>query len=197
MSEPRRPRGRPGPADPTDRRAALLQAARSQFAAKGFAGASLRSIAAEAGVDASLVSHYFGDKQQLLVASLELPVDPLAKLRGVLAGDLEDMGERLVLTFLSSWDPHRAAFATLVRSALDRGDPASAPVLQVAREVVTTSLEERIEGPDAGLRAALIASGVIGLGVMRYVALLEPLASASAPQVALLHGPALQALMDR
>ena len=59
-----------------DTRAEILGAARSLFAARGFAGTSVRAIAAEAGVDPALVHHYFGTKDDLFVAALQLPVDP-------------------------------------------------------------------------------------------------------------------------
>ena len=57
-----------------------------QFAAKGFGGASLRAIAGDAGVDASLISHYFGDKASLLVATMQLPVNPIEKIAAVVEG---------------------------------------------------------------------------------------------------------------
>jgi len=76
----------------------------------------MRSIAKEAGVDDYLISHYFGDKAQLLVATMELPINPLEKVQGVLAGELDGMGERLIATFLGAWDPRRDVFSTMVRS---------------------------------------------------------------------------------
>lgn len=196
MTQARRSRGRPPAGDGHDRRTALVETARRQFAAKGFAGASLRSIAAEAGVDPSLVNHYFGDKQGLLVATLELPIDPLAKIRSALAGGTDGLGERLVRTFLSSWDPHREVFATMARTGLGSADPAAAPVAEVARAVLVGSLLEVLEGPDAELRAALVGSQVVGLGLLRYVAVVEPLASAGVEEVVALVGPALQRLVD-
>lgn len=204
MSEPTRDvagpdrrtrRGRPSAGDSVDRRAALVEAARRQFAARGYAGASLRSIAREAGVDPSLVSHHFGDKQALLVATLALPVDPPARVREVLDGPLDGMGERLVRTFVSTWDAHREAFATVARTAV-AGDMDSSPVATLVRSVVVDGFARRLTGADVELRASLIASQVLGLGIARYVAHLEPLASASAEDLVLLHGPAVQALID-
>ena len=57
-----------------DTRGEILTAARHTFAAKGFAGASVRSIAAEAGVDAALVHHYFDTKEQLFLATVDIPI---------------------------------------------------------------------------------------------------------------------------
>ena len=57
-----------------DTRGQIITAARHAFATKGFAGASIRGIAAEAGVDAALIHHYFDSKQQLFLATVALPL---------------------------------------------------------------------------------------------------------------------------
>jgi TetR/AcrR family transcriptional regulator len=49
----------------------LLQAGQSAFARHGFEGASLRGIAAAAGVDAALAAHHFGSKEALWEAVIE------------------------------------------------------------------------------------------------------------------------------
>ncbi|MGA9101250.1 TetR family transcriptional regulator [Aeromicrobium sp.] len=191
-----RTRGRPAAGTSGDTRSEILAAARSQFAARGFNGVSLRSIAREAGVDASLISHYFGDKSALLVASMELPVNPIEKIAGVVADGPDGMAERLLRTFLSAWDPHREVFSTLVRTTLGGGDT-DAPMLQLARNVLITSLLEVIEGDDRELRATLIASEIIGMATLRYVAKLEPLTDAAIEDVVAAYAPSMQVLIDR
>ena len=171
-----RSRGRPAGGTTGDTRAAILAAARSQFAARGFSGASLRSIAREAGVDASLISHYFGDKSQLLVATMQLPVNPIEKIAGVVADGPDGMAERLLRTFLTAWEPHRDVFSTLVRTTLGGGDT-EAPMLQLARNVLITSLLDVLEGDDRELRATLIAGQLIGMATLRFVVELDPLAT--------------------
>jgi TetR/AcrR family transcriptional regulator len=49
-------------------RAALLDAALEEFAAKGFAGARVRNIAARAGVSKDLIAYHFGSKDGLYLA---------------------------------------------------------------------------------------------------------------------------------
>lgn len=191
-----RSRGRPAGGTTGDTRAAILAAARSQFAARGLNGASLRSIAREAGVDASLISHYFGDKSQLLVATMQLPVNPVEKIAGVVAGGPDGMAERLLRTFLSAWDPHREVFSTLVRTTLGGGDT-EAPMLQLARSVLIGKLLEVLEGDDRELRATLIASHIIGMATLRYVAELEPLADAPIEDVVATYAPSMQLLISR
>lgn len=189
----RRQRGRPAGGSTGDTRAAILSAARSQFAAKGFSGTTMRSIAREAGVDASLISHYFGDKSQLLVATMDLPLNPLEKLAGVVAGGVDGMAERLLRTFLSAWDPHRDVFSMMVRTQLTN-DEAQMPML--IRDVVAHTLADALEGDDRDLRATLIGSQLLGMAVARYVLKLDPLADTSIDEVVDRYAPSLQRLMD-
>lgn len=50
---------------------AIVERAAAAFAEKGFYGASLRSIAREAGIDHSTLLHHFGNKTDLLLAVIE------------------------------------------------------------------------------------------------------------------------------
>src|SRR3954462_6156130 len=97
---PRRGR-RPGA---PDTRATILDAARSAFAESGFAGTSVRAVAAAAGVDAALVHHYFGTKDDLFLAALELRIDPRVAILPVVEGGVDGAGERIMRLFLSVWD---------------------------------------------------------------------------------------------
>src|ERR687890_2439282 len=97
---PRRGR-RPGA---PDTRATILDAARTAFAQKGFAGTTIRAVATAAGVDAALVHHYFGTKDDLFLAALELPVDPRVALAPAIAAGPDGAGERMLRVFLSVWD---------------------------------------------------------------------------------------------
>jgi TetR/AcrR family transcriptional regulator len=68
----RSPRRAPAPGqrqvDADRTRAALLDAALEEFAAKGFAGARVRDIAQRAGVSKDLVAYHFGGKDGLYLA---------------------------------------------------------------------------------------------------------------------------------
>jgi hypothetical protein len=70
-------------------------------------------------------------------------------------------------------------------------------MLQLARNVLITSLLEVIEGDDRELRATLIASEIIGMATLRYVAKLEPLTDAAIEDVVAAYGPSMQMLIDR
>jgi AcrR family transcriptional regulator len=191
----KRGRGRPRAADGTpDARDRLLEAARARFASDGFDRASLRAIAADAGVDASLVRHHFGDKNGLLIATMQLPVDPAELLRSMVAAGPDGLGPRLVAGFLGAWDVHHEVFSGLIRTTVATAE-AAPPALDVLRNVVLGSLVGVLDGPDGELRANLVAAQMIGMAVLRYVLRVQPLASAPAEQVVRQYGPVVQSLI--
>jgi AcrR family transcriptional regulator len=188
---PRRgPGRRPGA---PDTRGQVLAAARTEFAELGYDGATIRGIGARAGVDPSLVHHYFGSKEQVFAAAMELPVQPAELVAAVVAGGSDGMAERLVRTFLSIWrEPRsRAPFLAMLRGAL--GHEAAATLL---RQFVSRALLARVfaavDVPDRELRVELAASHLVGMAILRYVVKVEPLASASEDDVVRLVTPALE-----
>ncbi|MEO0815243.1 MAG: helix-turn-helix domain-containing protein, partial [Myxococcota bacterium] len=60
-----------------DSRDRILDAARMRFAQDGFAGASVREIAADAGVAKPMVFYYFGNKDELFRAVVDTSVAEL------------------------------------------------------------------------------------------------------------------------
>ena len=80
-----------------DTRAEVLAAARASFAEKGFRGTTIRAVAASAGVDPALVHHYFGSKDDLFLAALQMPVDPREVLAPVVALGPDGAAARLGL----------------------------------------------------------------------------------------------------
>jgi AcrR family transcriptional regulator len=174
-----------------DTRGQILEAARESFAAKGFRSTTIRAVAADAGVDAALVHHYFGTKDDLFVASLEIPIDPRSAIAEVFAAGLAGAGERLLATVLAVWDQPegRRPLVALVRSSL--GDPESTLLQEGLVRVVFTALQDQL-GEDAEVRAGLVATQMLGLIVARYVVGLEPIASMPRDRVVALVGPTLQ-----
>ena len=174
-------------------REAILAAARRAFAEQGYQRATIRGVARLAGVDPALVHHYFGTKQELFVAAVRLPVNPVEQLTAVLAAEPDEVGRRLVETFLSIWD-HAAGqspLLALIRSAVSDRD-AAAMLREFITEEVLGPIAGRLGSPDARLRATLVGSQLIGLAVARYIIRVEPLASAPSAQVAAVVGPTVQ-----
>ena len=192
MTAPGRRTGR-RPGD-SGAREAILAAARQSFGTAGFTRTTIRGVARAAGVDAALVHHYFGSKDELFAAALELPVDPTVVVPMLLAEGLDGLGERLVRTFLGIWDgtPGQGPMLALLRSAVD-DERAAQGLRDLLTRVVLGPLAEAHGGEGAPMRAALAASQMLGVAVARYVLRLEPLASASADELA----PTLGATLDR
>ncbi|HEX5541678.1 MAG TPA: TetR family transcriptional regulator [Micromonospora sp.] len=177
-----------------DTREAILAAAREAFAERGFDGASIRSIAGSAGVDPALVHHYFGTKDQLFLAVMNSPIDPEDLLPQVVVGGKDKIGERLVRTFLSVWDsPAGAGGVALLRSGMSNDWTA-----RMLREFLVTQILRRVfkqldlNPGEVPLRAALVASQIAGLAMMRYIIRLEPLASAPPETVVAALAPTIQ-----
>jgi len=174
-------------------RQAILAAARHSFGNGGYAGTTIRGVARAAGVDPALVHHYFGSKDALFTAALELPVDPAVLVPHLLAGGLDGLGERVVRTFLGIWDatPGQGPMLALLRSAVS-DERAAASLRDFLSRVVLGPLAEASGGQDAPLRAALAASQMVGLAITRYVVKLEPVASATPDLLGPAIGPTLQ-----
>ncbi len=190
MSGRRRTGRRPGP---SDSRARILDAARGRFAERGYDAATIREIAADAGVDPALVHHYFGTKQRLFVAAIELPAELSTVAPLLLEGPRDRLGERLVRFVVGLWEQpqNRKLIRALVRSAAT--DPLAAGILRrVLVEGPFLALARAIDRPDADLRAVLAGSQLIGLAMARYVVEVEPLASASPETIVNLLGPTIQ-----
>ena len=174
-------------------RAAVLAAAREAFGMQGYGATSVRAVARTAGVDPSLVLHFFGSKDGLFAAAIELPVEPTEVVAGLLAGGADDLGERIVRTFLAVWDasPGQGPMLAMLRSAVSHED-AAGMLRELLLRVILRPLAVGAGGSDPDLRAALLASQLVGLAITRYVLRLEPVTSASVDELAPLHGPTLQ-----
>ncbi len=174
-------------------RAAILAAAKASFGGQGYAATSLRAVARTAGVDPALVLHYFGSKDGLFEAALELPMDPAALVADLLAPGPDGLGERVVRTFVGVWDstPDQGPMLALLRSAVSHEDSAKM-LRELLLRLVLRPVAVGAGGSDPDLRAALLASQVVGLALVRYVLRLEPVASASADALVPLYAPTLQ-----
>jgi AcrR family transcriptional regulator len=192
VSGRRRPGRRPG--DHTARED-ILDAARRAFGARGFAGATIRAIAADAGVDPALVLHYYGNKADLFAAAVRLPLTPSESFAVLEPVDRGDLGEAILRLVLAIWEnpDALAAWLGLIRSATTDEDAAT-----VLRDLVTSVIIERmgdllrLDDSDAAYRVSLVGSQIVGLGIARHVLRLEPLASASTADLIAAVAPTLQ-----
>lgn len=193
-SSPSLRRTQRGPRADGDSRAEILEAARTLFAARGFQGATTRSIAERAGVDVALIHYFFGTKAGLFAAAIDLPAIA-AQIEARIVEPSGDRAEALARLYLEQlFTQNITTFSALLRTAL--GSPEAMPELRRLVEQTMITIASRVlGGPDAALRAELIGAQMIGILVLRHLAGVEPIASASVDAiVAQLRGP-LQALI--
>jgi AcrR family transcriptional regulator len=173
----------------------ILRAARRAFGERGFAGATIRAIAADAGVDPALVLHYHRTKADLFAAAVRLPLSPSESFAALEPVGLDDLGESVLRLVLAIWEDPDAldAWLGLIRSATT--DHAAATML---RDLVTNVVVERtgdllrLDDAAVAYRVSLVGSQIVGLGLARHVLRLEPLASASTSDLVSAVAPTLQ-----
>jgi AcrR family transcriptional regulator len=187
---PQRTGRRPGP---NQTRPAILDAARAAFAHRGYDAVSIRAVARDAGVDPALVHRFYGSKEALFIAAMELPVAPSRLVETVLAEGVEHLGERLVRAIVEMFDDP-AAFAPFL--ALIRGAVSNERAAAMLREFITREVLGRLAraaSPDRPeLRASLAGSQVVGLAMARYVVGVPPLATTDRETVVACVGPTIQ-----
>lgn len=192
------PRGR-RPAD-QDTRGAIVEAARAEFAAGGYDGTSMRAVARRAEVDPALVHHYFDGKAGLFAEVMDIPVRPEMLVRAIAEGPLEEVGERMVRTFISVWDSPegRARFQTIMRSAVTHDDAAHMLREFVVGAIFGNLLTElaathpTVSTDNLPSRAAMAASQMVGVGLLRYVVELPAMVAADPEELVRLLAPVLQ-----
>lgn len=150
-------------------RAAILTAARERFAADGFERATIRAIAADARIDPSMVMRYYGNKEGLFAAAAEFDL----RLPDVSTVPADQLGAVLVRHFLHRWEQDET-LQVLLRAAASQ--PAAAERLQAVFAGQLGTLVARV-APDptqAGTRAGLLATQMLGFGLCRYILKLPP-----------------------
>jgi AcrR family transcriptional regulator len=188
-----RPRGRPRAGAGEDGRELILAAAGEEFAEQGYDGASMRSVARRAGVDAALVHHYFDSKAALFSEVIGTPLRIDQQIEQALQGPRDQIGERLARWILTAWDePTTAKRGSLIlRSAI--GNKLATPIIRqfISREVLGRIAHE-LGTPDAEFRANMAATQIIGLLIARYIVQLDVVAHASIDELVARVGPVLQ-----
>lgn len=168
MASTGRRTGRPAAGDGSHR-TQILAAAREEFAAKGFQKATMRAIATRAGCDVALLSHYFGNKDGLFAATMELPPGAGEHLLSALTGPLETQGERLTRHYLGLWeDPATSAqVLALARSAMTNDAAAERMRALFTGAVEGAEVSALLAGRRVGFTLAM--SHLLGVAIARHL----------------------------
>ena len=173
----------------------MLDAARARFARDGFAGATIRGIAADAGVDPSQVIQFFRSKDELFAAAMAVPASALDRFDAAFEGADDQLGERVVRAYLEAWegaDAEREPLMAMLRGAI---------VHEAAAEQLRDFIQSRLvhgmhgRGGDATLRAGLAASMLVGVTISRRIIGVPAVASVDADTLVAAVAPAIQLVL--
>jgi AcrR family transcriptional regulator len=171
---------------------AILDAARELFAECGFERATIRGVAAKAGIDPALVMQYYGSKEQLFAEAARWP----SEHETVLEASREDLPQAALHDLFTRFEGEgKEAAAALMRNCLTH--PAAATVMR--DEVMcdrAAGVAVTLGGDDAELRAGLLGACMMGLSMARYLIEVPAVAGASQQDIERLMAPALRALVD-
>jgi AcrR family transcriptional regulator len=167
-------------------KAAILAAARERFGTAGFQAATIRGIAADAGIDPAMVMRYFGNKDKLFAAAAEfdLQFPDFTKL------DRAEVGRSLVGHFLERWERDEA-LVILLRSSATNTEAA-----QRMQQIFSTQLQpvvaSLVPAGEARWRSGLLATQILGVAWCRYVLRLPPVVKMSRAEIVDWVGPTVQ-----
>ncbi len=155
----------PRPRNAEATRAAILAAARERFARESYDDVGMRDIAGDVGVDAALVSRYFGSKEELFVAVLDSCEDGAE----LMTGDRAGFGQRIAreAIFEGERESKLRGLMILLRSI------GSAKAMEVVQRTGNARFfkpfAEWVGGPDAAVRARLASGFIMGMTVSREI----------------------------
>jgi AcrR family transcriptional regulator len=160
----------------------LLAAAISLFSEQGFAATGTRAIAARAGCNVALISHYFGSKEGLLreviVRGIATVGDELRNLRAAPV-PVEERVERLIDYMVDHYDKCRQGMQIVFHQLAQAHSPllvAIQPKVLENMELMTSILEEarsarQLHDVEPKTTAVLL------LGMLQYYFMIYPLTS--------------------
>lgn len=186
------PRGRR--AGKPDTRGQILEAARRQFLAEGYRAVTMRAVADAAGVDAALVSYYFGSKRSLFAAAVTASANPAETIGRAVDGELDGLPERVLRGLVTLWDdPVTGAPLLAMLSSIHDDAEVGDLFREMLEQELLARIAARLRGSDATVRAAAFCTQVAGIVVTRYVLRLRAIAAMPPDELVRTFAPALRA----
>ncbi len=154
---------RPRPRNAAVTREAIMTAARGRFARYSYDDVGVRDVAGDVGIDAALISRYFGSKEDLFAAVLD-SCEPGADL---FSGPRESFGARVAdqIVFHPKQGDKLQGMQIMLRSI--GSAKASEAVQNSANANFFRPFSDWLGGPDAAVRVRIIAGLMMGLAVSR------------------------------
>ncbi|MCV6977166.1 TetR/AcrR family transcriptional regulator [Mycobacterium bourgelatii] len=171
-------------------KAVILAAARERFGSAGYQAATIRAIAADAGIDPAMVMRYFGNKEKLFAAAVEFDL----RFPTYDDADRERLGHLLVEHFLDRWEGDEALVILLRSSATN--DEAAQRMREIFGSQLKPLVAKFVGADEAGKRAGLMATQILGLALCRFVLRLPPVVGMDRDEVVEWLGPTIQRYLD-
>ncbi|OJZ76203.1 TetR family transcriptional regulator [Mycobacterium paraffinicum] len=167
-------------------KAVILAAARERFGAVGFQGATIRAIAADAGIDPAMVMRYYGSKDKLFAAAAEFDL----RFPDFTTTEPTQIGRSLVGHFLERWEGDDA-LVILLRSSTTNGEAAQR-MHEIFGAQIRPLVDALVPSQESGVRAGLIATQILGMALCRFVLRLPPVVQMSRDEIVDWLGPTIQ-----
>jgi AcrR family transcriptional regulator len=150
-------------------------------------------VAAGAGVDAALVHHYFGTKEQLFAAAVRIPIDPMEVIRPLREVPVEELGYKLPAILLPLYDSELGAGIIATLRSILAGSEVNL-FRMFLQEVIAVEVGSRVDNPPGTgiIRIQFVASQLMGVIMARYILELEPFTSLPVDQIVQTIAPTLQ-----
>jgi len=162
---------RPGPSKTRD---VILDAARTCFAKNGYAAATIRQIAEDAGVDAALVMQFYGSKDELFAAVMSMSPGVLSRFADAFKGPKHDLGERVARVFFGVWegDPKESEpMLAMLRSAVsNKQATVQLRGFLQARFTAALGIENAVR---VGIASTMLVGVVVGRRILQMPALVN------------------------
>lgn len=176
-------------------RGEILAAARRVFAECGLEGATVRGIAAEAGVDPALVLRFYGSKQRVFQEAVGWPFPPAEAIAALVDGDRAELGLRLARFVVAVWEgPAGERVVALLRAAAASKEAADTLGGFLDAGLIRPAAEA-LGAETPVIRTALVNAQLLGVMYARYVLRAGPLATATPEELVAALAPELQALL--
>jgi AcrR family transcriptional regulator len=153
-------------------REAILAAARARFTEQGYDRTTIRQVASDADIDPSMVMRYYGNKDGLFAAAVDVDL----RLPDLAAIPRDEVPAVLANHFVTMWRNDRnGPLSILLRSAVTH-EAAAERLRSVFSDQVAAMVRRLLgEGPETEVRAGLLSTQLLGVALTRYILQLPPI----------------------
>jgi AcrR family transcriptional regulator len=171
-------------------RDAILTAARRRFTEEGYERTTIRTVAADAGIDPSMVMRYYGSKDGLFSAAVDVDLH----LPHLIDVPSHELGAVVARHFVELWESDwgQGTLLILIRSAASHPEAADRVRAVFTEQVIPLVRKATGDRADADVRAGLLSTHLLGTALCRYILRLPPVVTMDADALVAAMAPVLQ-----